>query len=164
LKKIKKYLKRVDKIVTQHYNCVVIPKFLTNGKLPPGIHSATWKEICERFGHNSRRLWLMEGLEIALKELNFAGCKIVFIDGSFVTSKLLPNDYDLCWSIEDVNPSLLNPVILDFTNHRAAMRDRYRGDLFPAECPEGITGLRFLDFFQMDKDTGKQKGIISLVL
>jgi len=31
------------------------------------------------------------------------------------------------------------------------MKDQYKGDLFPAETPEGASGKRFLDFFQIDK-------------
>jgi hypothetical protein len=42
------------------------------------------------------------------------------------------------------------------------MKLKYRGDLFPAEAPEGASGKAFLDFFQTDKRTGRAKGIVSL--
>jgi hypothetical protein len=42
------------------------------------------------------------------------------------------------------------------------MKDKYKGDLFPAEIPEGTSGKRFLDFFQIDKKTEEPKGIISM--
>ena len=42
------------------------------------------------------------------------------------------------------------------------MKKKYRGDLFPAEIPEGLSGKIFLDFFQTDRETGKTKGIIAL--
>lgn len=42
------------------------------------------------------------------------------------------------------------------------MKDQYKGDLFPAETPEGASGKRFLDFFQIDKETDEPKGIISM--
>jgi Family of unknown function (DUF6932) len=43
---------------------------------------------------------------------------------------------------------------------RQAMKAKYRGDLFPAEVPEGASGKAFLDFFQADKRTGEAKGIV----
>ena len=42
------------------------------------------------------------------------------------------------------------------------MKKKYKGDLFPAEIPEGASGKLFLDFFQTDKITGEPKGIIAL--
>jgi len=44
------------------------------------------------------------------------------------------------------------------------MKAKYRGDLFPAEVPEGTSGKVFLEFFQTDKRTGESKGIVSIRL
>lgn len=141
----------------------MIPPFQKNGNLPPGIFVTDWNEFLDRYAHTEHRRWLIEGLRVALKDLAYAGCKNVFIDGSFITIKKEPGDYDLCWSIDDVNPEKLNPVLLDFSpKGRAAMKVKYKGDLFPAEVPEGLTGKTFLDFFQTDKETGKPKGIVVL--
>jgi hypothetical protein len=52
---------------------------------------------------------LIEGLAAALEDLSAAGCRRVYINGSFVTGKEAPEDYDLCWSIDGVNPEKLNP-------------------------------------------------------
>ena len=88
---------------------------------------------------------------------------MVYIDGSFITDKEVPGDYDLCWSIDSVVPEKLNPLLLDFSpDGRTKMKDHYKGDLFPAEVPEGVSGKTFLDFFQKDKNTGEPKGIVSL--
>ena len=35
---------------------------------------------------------------------------MVYINGSFVTAKKIPGDYDLCWSIDGVIPEKLNPI------------------------------------------------------
>ncbi len=141
----------------------MIPEFLPNGNLPPGIHDFSWQDFCERFGYTAHRKSLLDGLASALKDLSFAGCKIVYIDGSFVTNKEVPGDYDLCWSIDSVVPEKLNPVFLNFSPPgRTKMKDQYKGDLFPAEIPEGVCGKAFLDFFQTDKNTGEPKGIVSL--
>ena len=46
----------------------------------------------------------MTGLRAALEEFKKAGCQTVYINGSFVTSKELPNDYDCCWEEAGVDP------------------------------------------------------------
>jgi hypothetical protein len=94
-----------------------------------------------------------------------AGCRTAYINGSFVTGKPRPNDYDLCWSIDGVDPERLDPVLLDFSAQgRRAMKTKYLGDLFPAEIPEGASGKAFLDFFQTDRRTGEPKGIVAVDL
>ena len=141
----------------------MIPKFLSNGNLPQGVHETTWKQFCKRFGHTAHRDSLIKGLAAALKDLSAAGCQRVYINGSFVTAKEVPGDYDLCWSIDGVIPEKLNQALLDFSpKGRVLMKEKYKGDLFPAEIPEGTSGKLFLDFFQTDKITGEPKGIIAL--
>jgi hypothetical protein len=142
----------------------VIPDFNDSGLLPPGIHAAEWGEIATRFGGNGHRRALLRGLRRALDELRRAGCATAYLDGSFVTETGSPNDYDACWSIANVDVNLLDPVLLDLDHGRRGMRAKYMGDLFPAETPEGITGRRFLDFFQIDKQTGNPKGILMIDL
>src|ERR1051326_3511072 len=97
----------------------MIQHFDETGNLPPGIHWATWREFENRFGTNSRRKELLAGLRRAISVLRKAGCRTVFVDGSFVTTKELPGDFDACWSVEGVDPDLLDPVLLDFSNGRA---------------------------------------------
>ncbi len=88
---------------------------------------------------------------------------MVYIDGSFITTKKVPGDYDLCWSLVDVKENQLDKVLLDFsTEGRAKMEQKYRGDIFPAELPEGGSGKLFVDFFQTDKHTGEGKGILAI--
>ncbi|MFN0109011.1 MAG: DUF6932 family protein [Blastocatellia bacterium] len=138
--------------------------FDQNGNLPAGIHWASWKEFEKRFGTNSRRKQLLKGLKQAITSLQKAGCRAVFVDGSFVTSKELPGDFDACWSVEGVDPDLLDLVLLDFSNGRAAQKAKFGGELFPAEWIADASGKPFLEFFQTDKNTGKPKGIVGLRL
>lgn len=142
----------------------MIPYFDTDGLLPVGIHETSWKEFDERFGYNSHRKRLLNGLWKALKAMKIAGCEAIFIDGSFVTAKEFPNDYDCCWDISGVQPHLLDIVFFDFSNFRAAQKAKYRGEFFPAQTVETTSGKVFLDFFQIDKDTGNQKGIVKINL
>jgi hypothetical protein len=106
---------------------------------------------------------LLKGLRAALDNLCEAGCEEAFIDGSFVTAKELPNDFDGCWSVKGVDPDLLDLVLLDFSNGRAAMKKKYGGELFPAELPEGGSRKTFLEFFQQDRN-GNPKGMVGIRL
>jgi len=142
-----------------------MPDFEASGNLPAGVHKASWDEFSKRFGCSGHRKRLLDGLAAALASLAAAGCRTAYINGSFVTRKHRPNDYDLCWSIDGVVAERLDPVLLDFSvEGRRAMKAKYRGDLFPAEIPEDASGRAFLDFFQTDKRTGEPKGIVSVDL
>ena len=141
----------------------MIPSFQETGNLSPGIHWAEWKELEERFGINLHRRKLLKGLKAVIASLRKAGCRAIYIDGSFVTVKELPNDFDGCWSVEGVDPDLLDPVLLDFSNGRAAQKAKYGGELFPAELIEGGSGKTWLDFFQQDRN-GNPKGIVGIRL
>lgn len=102
-----------------------------------------------------------------MKLLRSAGCKRLYIDGSFVTSKRVPNDYDAAWEPAGVDVRLLlslEPVFGDFSNSRAAQKAKFFGEFFPSSETADPVGTTFLDFFQIDKNTGNAKGIIALNL
>jgi hypothetical protein len=142
----------------------VIPAFDAGGALPPGIHPASWDEIVTRYATNIRRRELTDGLLDALRSLKRAGCRTAYLDGSFVTAKELPGDFDACWEITGVDAGRLDCELLDFSNRRAAQKARYGGELFPAETAAEPAGTTFLDYFQRDRDTGEPKGIIAIDL
>ena len=106
----------------------------------------------------------MAGFNAALENLKSAVCRTVYLDGSFVTIKAIPNDYDACWDEDGVDPVLLDPVLLTFDAGRAAQKATYMGELFPASVVANAGGLSFIDFFQIDKETGDPKGIIAIDL
>jgi len=143
---------------------VALPAFEPSGLLPPGIHCADWPEFAARFGSTPYRRRIVQGLRGALKALKAAGCLTAYIDGSFVTSKDFPGDFDGCWDVTGVDVTKLEPVLLDFDNGRAAQKARFSGELFPAQLPQGLSGSTFLEFFQVDKSTGVQKGIVVIDL
>ena len=143
---------------------LIVPAFQSSGTLPRGIHAATWREVETRFGFTPKRKRLLEGLRQALVLLKLAGCRRVYIDGSFVTTKPNPGDIDVCWAIEGVDPDTLDAVFLDFSRSRARQKARFRCECFPADLPEGLTGKTFLEFFQVDKTIGLPKGIMRLNL
>lgn len=136
---------------------------LVNGLLPPGVHEATWAEVETVFGTNPHRKALLQGLLAALQNLRAAGCARAHLDGSFVTDKEIPGDFDGCWDGEGVDPDRLDPVLLDFRAPRLRQKAKYGGELF-VNVPEGSTGKPFVEFFQIDKESGAPKGIIALDL
>ena len=142
----------------------MIPPFDERGNLPPGIHKADWDELETRFKDSARRVELLAGLREALVALRDAGCRIAYVDGSFVTAKEQPDDFDGCWDAMGVDAGRLDPVLLDFTHARTAQKERFGGELFPAIAradPE--SEALFLDFFQRDRD-GERKGIVQIDL
>ena len=142
----------------------MIPAFEPDGNLPAGIHWSEWDEIVARYGITPWRRDLLRGLLLALEALKIAGCRTVYLDGSFVTSKAVPSDFDGCWEHDGMDFSMLDPVLLNFGHGRAAQKAKFLGELLPARAAVSGHGTLFLDFFQTDKDTGNRKGIIALDL
>ncbi len=96
-----------------------------------------------------------------MENLKNAGCPIVYVNGSFVTAKEVPNDFDACWEETGVDPTVLDPVLLTFDPGRVTQKAKYLGELFPASAIASGDSFSFLEFFQTDKETGSPKGIIS---
>jgi hypothetical protein len=145
----------------------MIPEFIYTPKLlwpilPPGIWPATMEEIEGRFAVNPKRLMQFHGLKRALSNLFEAGCTQVYLDGSYITAKPLPNDYEVCWRAEYVDPDKLDYVFFDSTMNQYNQKKKYLGEFFPDFRTESRSGMPFLDFFQHDKVTGVKKGIISI--
>src|SRR5579872_3550918 len=144
----------MDNVILVH----VIPEFNKQGYLPPGSpYKANWAEFEARFGTNDHRRRLLVGLKEALENLKEAGCRQVYVDGSFITDKSLPADWDACWDIEGVNSRLLDPVIIDADFNPDRLKAKYSGDLF-LQAPR-LPGGNFVRFFQTDRYENK-KGIV----
>lgn len=131
--------------------------------LPPGIHAANLTEVEECFGYNQRRRILFNGLIRAATNLRDANCSLIYLDGSFVTAKPYPGDYDACWDPNGVDTNLLDPVLLDFENRRQAQKDKFEGEFLPLFVVDG-SNQTFVDFFQTEKFTGGRKGILSIAI
>ncbi len=143
----------------------MIPSFDEKGNLPPGIHFCTWEEFKERFGTTLRRQRMIEGLQQAMESLKAARCRTIYINGSFVTSKLNPNDFDACWDLEEVDLDYLriNAPQLFYFSDREAQKAFYLGEFFPSEQLIGNYGDTSINFFQRDRQRSP-KGIIAINL
>jgi hypothetical protein len=116
------------------------------------------------FGDSPRRAALLAGLREALASLRTAGCASAYVDGSLVTAKAQPGDFDACWDAVGVKADALDPVLLDFSAARRAQKERFGGELFPAQIAAEPAGTPYLDYFQRDRDTGEPKGIVEIDL
>ena len=130
----------------------------STGRLPPGEHQATWEEVVERFGFNERRRQLLDGLAEALVLLADAGCTRAWINGSFVTSKEEPGDFDVAWDESGVDFDTLDEIFFEMGEGRRMQKNRFGGELLP-NVVEIKSGLSFADFFQNERDTSR-KGIV----
>lgn len=127
--------------------------------LPPGIHEASATEVKARFATNEHREYLFVGFLAGFTILRDAGSRAIFLDGSFVGDNPHPRDFDCCWDPTGVEISKLHPVLLDFSNERAAQKATFRGEFFPSTL-QAAPGAFFFKFFQRDKYTGEAKGIL----
>lgn len=132
--------------------------------LPPGAHTANLEEVASAFATNAWRRELFGGLVLASSKLKGAGCTKIFLDGSYVSGKPIPGDFDACWDPAGVDPVTLDPVFLDFSNGRAAQKAAFRGEFFLSSMTCVDVGKSFVDFFQIDRFTGQAKGIIAIQL
>ena len=70
-----------------------------------------------------------------MEQLKAAGCRTIYINGSFVTTKAEPGDFDACWDKDDVD--------IDYLRKNAPTLS--------------------IDFFQRDREQNP-KGIIAIDL
>jgi hypothetical protein len=143
----------------------MIPEFDENGNLPPGVHFCDWQEFVERFSTNYLRQWLMDGLQLAMTQLKAAGCRTIYINGSFVTSEPKPKDFDACYDNETVDIDYLRINAPRLLNHydRAGQKAKYRGEIFPSQQPIGNYGINSFELFQRDRQQNV-KGILAIDL
>jgi hypothetical protein len=133
------------------------------GLLLPGIYTLTWEQFYHSYNFSSRRIFLLIGMKNALLHFKNAGCRCVYIDGSFVTKKQEPGDYDACWDTSGVDVNQLNPIF--HKNFSSKIQKLiYFGEFYPSSTIEDKSKITFLDFFQIDKATGNRKGIVQMEL
>ena len=129
--------------------------------LPPGVYEATWEEFWKYFSNSRRRRTLLRNLLKMLQHLRDAGCVSVKIDGSFVTSKSEPHDFDGTWDPTGVDDTKLDQCINDM--NKVLMYNKYNGELYPQNIIEAGSGKTFDEFFQMDRMENR-KGVVKINL
>lgn len=142
-----------------------IPAFV-NKNLPPGVHLTTWEEFKIRYGINFTRNMQLDGLERAIEQFKKAGGTKIFIDGSFVTEKKNPGDYDALYDLEEIDENVIDDRLVDASpSGREVQKRLYQGEFFPMYAnATSPVGSKYIDFFQKDKKTKQPKGIIRIDL
>jgi hypothetical protein len=137
------------------------------GRLSEGIHDCTLAEVEAVFGWNARRRQLLQRMTNAFHDLHAMGCPRVWLDGSYVTDKPEPGDYDAVYEHSGMDQAALKvalPELFDRAAGRPQMKARFGGDLFP-NVVEAASSRLFVDFFQLDRDyPGERKGIVTIDL
>lgn len=62
-----------------------------------------WDEAVDALGWGQRRRRLLDGLAEVIALLGAAGCRRIWVNGSFVTAKDEPGDFDACWDTDGVD-------------------------------------------------------------
>jgi predicted nucleotidyltransferase len=144
----------------------MLPAFNHDGNLPEGLHVATVDEVFARFVTSStRRQWLGEQLRSLLALAQSTGCLArVFLWGSFVTSKEVPNDLDILLVMDtgfvvEAIPAQAR-VIFDHVQARL----QFQADVFwtKASLDPQVLPL-WLDTYQTGKDFIR-RGIVEVIV
>jgi hypothetical protein len=147
-----------------------IPKFLTDGWLPAGHHSASWDEIESVFAGQpgSRRRFVYDQLVDWVRRVQGCGLSgLLILNGSFISTNPVPGDVDLIFVYDSQSEELLKSrpelrKLLDYMN----CKNDGPGDVFcfPENTVRNFPKLCRLDGFDLDKQTGEPKGVIELLL
>jgi hypothetical protein len=142
-----------------------LPAFNSEGDLPPGVYPATLRETLDHFGRGSvqravvaSRLERIYGLAVSTGHL---ARFVVF--GSFVTTKLSPNDVDVILLMDDAFDlsSVSGDAALLFQHLEA--ETRFGASIFWVRRPVAFGGEQaMIEHWQVHREGG-QRGIIEII-
>ena len=142
----------------------MIPDFREDGYLPEGLHSATEADVTFRFGTATRQrrrlaLRLRRWIELA----RAISARRLFVDGSFVTAKLEPNDVDaVIWLPADF-ARLVFAGQIEAIELESMLLTRRPEEIFAAEA--GRDWDDWLEFFGRTREPdGRRKGLVEIEL
>jgi len=143
-----------------------LPDFNAKGDLPPGVYRATMEDVVSRFGSGSPERGratktLQRILELARATTNLDRM-IVF--GSFVTSKLQPNDVDVILVMRDEFRLETCPEAAKLLFDHATAEQNLGASVFWIRPGLLIADTldQFIQRWQLKRDGG-QRGIVEVV-
>ena len=141
----------------------MIPSLTVVGHLPVGIHDCSLGEVRRRFGSsNETRRRLMIGLESLVRRGRWAGAKHIYVDGSFVTIKGEPGDWDGVL-VMPVGWNAAGKWAAFFTD-RQRIKKEFGGDLFVVMEDDGEVLDHYVRVvFATDRE-GRSKGLLRIRL
>jgi len=136
----------------------MLPQLDANGNLPPGIHVSTVAEVLKRFGKPGRgRLLRTESLRAFIDQVRHSVMGL-YIDGSYTTTELAPNDVDVAPVLpQDFEFVEANTARLHLIKARFRALDIHWRKARTAELQS------LIDFWSEDRD-GRPKGIVFVEL
>ncbi|MFH6780892.1 MULTISPECIES: DUF6932 family protein [Methylobacterium] len=141
----------------------MIPEFeQSTGYLPEGEHFADWDELTARFAWNPHRQRIHSGLQRLARALRDERCGLFLLDGSFVTRKEFPGDFDACCDYTGMSPIALTRLRL--MGSKEIMKAEYHGEVYAyAQQVSSQNQYTFREFFQRDIEDIR-KGMVRLNL
>jgi hypothetical protein len=136
---------------------VPIPDLLRTGLLPEGVHECSLEEIRLRFTWNDHRISLYARfLDFFRAELRPAFLDPVFLDGSFVTDKELPDDTDVVLDLTAATDARKLQGLRFLQHHQIRVKAQYAVHFWI-----NLPGMNdFSEFFQyVGVKTARMKGI-----
>ena len=148
----------------------MLPAFREDGWLPEGHYGATWDAIIEFFGGQvgSPRALVLANLLSWRDAARLAGLSgRLLINGSFVSTKLNPGDFDLIFIYDTATKERIDGDVVSrqLTSYDFC-KSHFSGDIFvfweeninrfPAFCDTSM--------FDRVKDTGIPKGVLEVSL
>jgi len=144
----------------------MLPAFNHHGNLPEGIHLATEDEVFARFATASaRRQWLGEQWRslLALAKSTDQLAR-VFLWGSFVTSKEVPNDLDVLLVMDTGFAIEGAPAQARVVFDHVQARLRFHADIFWTKASLDPQVLQlWLETYQTGKDFTR-RGIVEVIV
>jgi hypothetical protein len=157
----------------------MIPEFDENGNLPSGIHKPTTLEFMSRFVENfdtsKTRKDIFDGYKSYCGDLlQFDIATTQWVDGSFTTSKIDPNDIDIVTHLDAIkitSKQMVDKIGKLFQN-RNHLKSKYKCDAYaiPIYPPNHLLyneTVKWLDYWRncFGKDRNKKtKGLIEFEL
>ena len=123
--------------------------------------SLTYEAFVQHFGTNQRRMEQIQNSLPYFRIFHSCGCRIGYVDGSFVSKKKFPEDIDICFDITGISEERIKSVFPKFLDVNE--RGRIRRDLkchiftFTQEDPE------IFDLLNADREYNP-KGLVKLDL
>jgi hypothetical protein len=143
-----------------------LPDFNEAGDLPPGVHRVTISEVVQRFGADvgKRALVTRHLLHIYDLAKRTGHLQRFIIFGSYVTTKVEPNDVDVVLVMDDSFSLRDCPVESAGLFDHAIAQARYSASIFWT-CPSALireTLEDFIAYWQIKRDNS-QRGILDVV-
>lgn len=146
-----------------------LPEFREDGWLPEGHYDTSWEEVIDRFGGSpgTPRQQVLHALldwKNRLKEKGVSGWMV--LDGSFISARDNPTDFDTIMVFDDHVWELMENdietwALLDYSSCKSRGFDLF---IFSATYVREDPEWARLDAFDRDKETGKPKGVLEVVL